>query len=59
MPTTKEKVMIYIDKETKNKVAEYAKEETRSISNYIVRLIEQDIKRKETAPAADMGERRL
>ena len=59
MATTKEKVMIYIDKETKDKVAMYAKDETRSISNYIVRLIEKDLKARETAPAADMGERRL
>lgn len=43
MPTDKEKIMIYIDKTTKDKSQIISKEDGRSMSNYITRLIEKDI----------------
>lgn len=43
MPTDKEKIMIYIDKTTKDKLQKISREDGRSMSNYITRLIKKDI----------------
>lgn len=47
MPTKKEKIMIYIEALTKQKLEIISAKDRRSMSNYIVMLIENDISKFE------------
>lgn len=43
MPTDKKKIMLYMEEVIKNKIEYIAKENDRSMSNYITQLIKKDI----------------
>lgn len=47
MPTKKDKIMIYLDSITKIKLQIVCEKDRRSMSNYIVKLIENDISKYE------------
>lgn len=46
MATNKEKIMIYLDKETKKKFRNRAEKENRSMSNYIEMLIKKECEKE-------------
>lgn len=47
MSTDKNRIMTYVKKETKEKITKIAKENNRSVSNYLNLLIIQEIKNQE------------
>lgn len=47
MSTKKDRIMTYVENETKEKITKIAKENNRSVSNYLNLLIKKEIKNQE------------